>query len=81
MTPVLRVLIVAAVLALGACADAEYESGARYVPYDTPTGDPSFPYPEWNGYDLDCSDVAVPVVVDGDDPHELDGDGNGIGCE
>lgn len=39
------------------------------------------PYPAWNGYDLDCPDVGHPVRVDGPDPHRLDGDGDGIGCE
>jgi micrococcal nuclease len=35
--------------------------------------------------DLDCVDVRAlgkaPVVVSGDDPYRLDGDGNGYGCE
>jgi micrococcal nuclease len=31
--------------------------------------------------DLDCADVDDPIEVTGDDPHRLDGDGNGIGCE
>jgi hypothetical protein len=39
------------------------------------------PYPAWNGYDLDCSDMDRPVRVDGPDPHRLDGDGDGVGCE
>ncbi|HEX8393979.1 MAG TPA: hypothetical protein VF665_16670 [Longimicrobium sp.] len=39
------------------------------------------PYPAWNGYDLDCDDVNGPVRVDGPDPHRLDGDGDGVGCE
>ena len=34
------------------------------------------------GGDLDCSDFDGPVViVDGYDPHGLDGDNDGIGCE
>jgi micrococcal nuclease len=38
-------------------------------------------YPAWNGVDLDCKDVGHPVRVSGPDPHRLDNDGNGIGCE
>jgi micrococcal nuclease len=38
-------------------------------------------YPAWNGIDLDCKDVHGPVRVTGPDPHRLDQDGNGIGCE
>jgi hypothetical protein len=33
------------------------------------------------GPDLDCSDLNGPVWVGSDDPHRLDGDGDGIGCE
>lgn len=33
------------------------------------------------GRDLDCSDFAGPVIIDGSDPHGLDRDGDGIGCE
>jgi hypothetical protein len=35
------------------------------------------PYPP----DLDCSDVNGPINVTGPDPHRLDADGDGIGCE
>lgn len=38
-------------------------------------------YPAWNGYDLDCADVGHTVKVTGDDPHRLDRDGDGWGCE
>jgi hypothetical protein len=31
--------------------------------------------------DLDCSDFGGPVVVRGNDPHGLDRDNDGIGCE
>lgn len=31
--------------------------------------------------DVDCSDLSVPVWVGPDDPHRLDRDGDGIGCE
>lgn len=38
-------------------------------------------YPAWNGYDLDCPDVGHPVRVPGADPHRLDSDNDGVGCE
>jgi hypothetical protein len=55
-------------------------------PYDGPKqlteGDGLAPYPAWNGVDLNCPDVGHPVrVIDGYDPHGLDRDGDGIGCE
>ena len=36
-----------------------------------------------DGYagDLDCSDFSGPVDTSGGDPHGLDGDGDGVGCE
>jgi hypothetical protein len=39
------------------------------------------PAPEWNGVDLDCADIGHPVAVTGGDPHGLDRDGDGVGCE
>ena len=38
-------------------------------------------YPAWQGRDLDCRDVGRPVCVIGRDPHGLDADGDGVGCE
>lgn len=38
-------------------------------------------YPSYEGGDLDCSDIDGPVRVDGPDPHGLDRDNDGIGCE
>jgi hypothetical protein len=35
------------------------------------------PYPP----DLDCAEVRGPVTVSGPDPHGLDRDGDGVGCE
>ena len=35
------------------------------------------PYPP----DVDCSDVDGPIYVTGSDPHGLDADGDGVGCE
>jgi hypothetical protein len=43
-------------------------------------GDP-YAYPGWNGVDLDCADVGHTVKVTGSDPHRLDRDGDGWGCE
>ncbi|HEX8211917.1 MAG TPA: hypothetical protein VF584_17205 [Longimicrobium sp.] len=40
-----------------------------------------YAYPAWNGYDLDCADVGHTVKVTGGDPHRLDRDGDGWGCE
>lgn len=52
----------------GTSADAGCESGY----------DPCVPtYPP----DLDCPDVGGPVTVTGSDPHGLDADGDGSGCE
>lgn len=31
--------------------------------------------------DLDCADVDGPIAVTGSDPHNLDGDGDGVACE
>ena len=33
------------------------------------------------GRDVDCADVGHPVLVFGSDPHRLDGDNDGVGCE
>jgi hypothetical protein len=33
------------------------------------------------GYDLDCADFDAPVTVSPGDPHDLDRDGDGIGCD
>ena len=38
-------------------------------------------YPDYSGRDLDCDDIGHPVRVEGADPHGLDRDGDGIGCE
>ena len=35
------------------------------------------PYPP----DVDCADVNGPIYVTGSDPHQLDGDGDGVACE
>ncbi|HEX2076919.1 MAG TPA: excalibur calcium-binding domain-containing protein [Longimicrobium sp.] len=48
---------------------------------DPPPDDRLGAYPAWNGRDLDCPDVGGPVRVTGADPHRLDRDGDGVGCE
>lgn len=36
---------------------------------------------DWVGGDLDCGDIGHRVEVPGPDPHNLDDDNDGIGCE
>ena len=57
------------------------EPPPRQVP--TPPADDRYgAYPAWNGVDLNCPDVGHPVrIIDGYDPHGLDRDGDGIGCD
>lgn len=51
----------------------------RYLVPSAPASAGSATY--W-GFDLDCSDFAGPIVVTpGHDPHGLDADHDGIGCE
>lgn len=39
-------------------------------------------YPPWRGVDLNCTrDIHHPVRVTGEDPHRLDTDHDGVGCE
>jgi hypothetical protein len=46
------------------------------------TWTPAPPSGGWdNGGDLDCDDIGEEVWVGDDDPHGLDGDGDGWGCE
>lgn len=49
-------------------------------PEEEEDSDP-YAYPAWNGYDLDCADVGHTVKVTGADPHRLDRDRDGWGCE
>lgn len=44
-------------------------------------GSDPYAYPAWKGFDLDCADVGHRVKVTGADPHRLDRDGDGWGCE
>lgn len=72
-------------------ASAQAQLSATQVPSgldDGATGTSSACDPNYEGacvplvdYDLDCADVDGPVYVIGDDPHGLDGDGDGVGCE
>ncbi|HET6635520.1 MAG TPA: hypothetical protein VFH77_10925 [Streptomyces sp.] len=53
-------------------------SGATDTGSANHSGLPAGPPP---GPDLDCSDLSGPVWVGGSDPHDLDRDGDGIGCD
>lgn len=44
-------------------------------------GNPGLPLGPAPGPDLDCKDIGHPVWVGNSDPHGLDRDGDGIGCE
>ncbi|MET9348809.1 excalibur calcium-binding domain-containing protein [Streptomyces termitum] len=55
------------------------ESAAPTVPEDTNRSYP--PGPPAGVPDVDCSDLPGPVRVGPSDPHRLDRDGDGIGCE
>ncbi|WP_033328502.1 thermonuclease family protein [Streptomyces yerevanensis] len=50
------------------------------LPPDTDPGSSLPPGPP-SGPDVDCSDLAGPVWVGDSDPHRLDRDGDGIGCD
>ncbi len=58
-------LTVAAGFALAGCGGIGGDSG----------------YPAYDGTDLDCADIGREVDVSGADPHGLDADGDGVGCE
>jgi len=60
---------------------AEYVNLAAAEPEGEEDDTSPYAYPAWNGYDLDCADVGHRVKVTGDDPHRLDRDGDGWGCE
>ncbi|HEY0017755.1 MAG TPA: excalibur calcium-binding domain-containing protein [Longimicrobium sp.] len=61
--------------------DAEASEHPSYPIPEPPADEGLGEYPAWNGYDLDCPDVGHPVRVPGRDPHRLDRDGDGVGCE
>lgn len=67
-----------------AAAEAEKETRAIEEPAEetSPECDPNYsgcvpPYPP----DFDCGEINGPVAVYGSDPHGLDADGDGSGCE
>lgn len=51
------------------------------TPEPTPPTEDTYPPGPPPGPDVDCSDLPGPVKVGSDDPHRLDRDGDGIGCE
>ncbi|WP_251062751.1 MULTISPECIES: thermonuclease family protein [unclassified Streptomyces] len=61
-----------------ACAEETQAPAPPAIPEPTPPQDSYLPPPP---PDLDCSDLDGPVPVGPDDPHRLDRDGDGIGCE
>jgi hypothetical protein len=61
---------------------SRFEPPTYPIPKQLTPDDGLAPYPAWNGVDLNCPDVGHPVrVVGGYDPHGLDRDGDGIGCD
>jgi Flp pilus assembly pilin Flp len=84
------VLVIAAMLFLAGGVSELFQRSATAQPTFRPPAmacDPSYdgvcipPGPP----DLDCADletngIPVPVTVVGDDPHDLDPDGDGLGC-
>ena len=83
-------LIVGMVFLGGKASDHFHKAGSPPGTLTPPTAqcDPNYagacipPYPP----DLDCSDlsalgIALPVSVVGSDPHDLDPDGDGFGCD
>lgn len=63
---------------------ASFEESSADPPPPAAASDPDdglAPYPAWDGVDLDCRDVGRPVRVTGRDPHRLDRDNDGVGCE
>jgi endonuclease YncB( thermonuclease family) len=69
-----------------ACPEQPETSIAPSDPPDSPVPDtsarPELPDgPPAGAPDVDCSDLSGPVWVGADDPHRLDRDGDGIGCE
>jgi hypothetical protein len=60
---------------------AEVSPAVNAEPEEEEDASTPYAYPAWNGYDLDCPDVGHKVKVTGGDPHRLDRDGDGWGCE
>ncbi len=71
---VVRRLLVVGLLLTAGCADSQ----AAQKGCDTGYSGACVPqYPP----DVDCGDVGSRVSVGGSDPHGLDRDGDGVGCE
>jgi Flp pilus assembly pilin Flp len=88
-------LVIVAMLYLAASIDSLVRRTGQSTPISSPRSgddvvacDPGYtgacvpPHPP----DLDCSDleargIAVPVTIVGGDPHNLDPDGDGVGCD
>lgn len=63
-------------------AAAETQAIEEPIEESSPECDSSYsgcvpPYPP----DIDCGEISGPVAVYGSDPHGLDADGDGSGCE
>lgn len=67
----------------GVIVGADIRQGSGPTEPTEPTGSPPGGLPPGPppGPDLDCDDIGHPVDVGGGDPHHLDRDGDGIGCE
>jgi hypothetical protein len=63
-------------------AEAEAAANEASAPEPEPQPEPQGNEP-WNmpGPDLDCADIGHQVTITGPDYHDLDRDGDGIGCE
>ncbi len=62
---------------------SSYDEDSSYSTYDDYSDDYSS-YEDDSSYgsgDLDCADIGRSVAISGSDPHGLDADGDGIGCE
>lgn len=57
------------------------EQAPEVDPAPVTEGADPYSYPPDEGFDLDCGDIGRKVRVDGPDPHRLDRDGDGWGCE
>ncbi len=69
-----------------ACSDATATATTPNPTPEPPSPDPGKPPglpdgPPAGASDVDCSDLPGPVWVGSDDPHRLDRDGDGIGCD
>jgi hypothetical protein len=68
-----RIAVATIAMSLAVASCAELGSNPDSVAYPDA--------PPYSGRDLDCVDIGHRVQVSGGDPHRLDGDGDGVGCE